>query len=190
MRPSACGAQLANTCFATIRCSSPFDFDVEVTHGDRMVQRLDIDAARVTAEQHRTAGLAHDLGELHGQHARPALDENAARLEETGLRHGEERPRKVAGVVGIIGDRPADRALRRLVVAEEPLKHVRGRGAPVARERPQFERGARELAQSPFLAGLPELRHRVMDLLDRAEEARRAFAAPGEALTQRVMGGV
>ena len=103
---------------------------------------------------------------------------------------GEEGPGEVVGVVSEIADRRADRAFGRLVVAEEALEHVGGRGAPIAGEGPQRYAGAHELAEGPFLAGLVEPRHGVVDLLERAEEPRRTLADPRKPLAQRVVGRV
>ena len=153
---------------------------VDMPHGGRMAGQVELDGARVAAEEHRSARLVDDLGELHRQHARAALDEHAARLEEAGLRDGEERPREVVGVVGVIADGRADRAFGRLVGAEEALEHVGGRGAPVAGERSQRHACAHELAEGPVLAGLVEPRDGVVDLLERAEEPRRTLADSAE----------
>ena len=80
---------------------------VHVPDEGRMTGSVELDRRNVPAEQNRSAGPGHRPGELHRQHPRSALDETAARLEESRLRHGEERPGQAARVVGVIADVPA-----------------------------------------------------------------------------------
>ena len=53
----------------------------------------------------------------------------------------------MAGIVGVVADVASDREFRRLVIAKEPLKNVRRRGAPVPGETAQPNPCAEKLAE-------------------------------------------
>src|SRR5208283_3286598 len=107
---------------------------------------VEIDSNRVAAEQGRSALLHHDLGELHRQDARAALDVPAAGFEEPALRQGVEGPGEMAGIVGVVAEVGGDRELRRLVVAEMTLENLGRRSAPIVVEAARLQESVNQFA--------------------------------------------
>src|SRR5208283_5776562 len=117
-------------------------FRVGVPHEGDTARAVEVDSIRHAAEQHRSALLHHDLGELHRQDARTTLDEAASGLEVPALRQSKEGPGEMAGIVGVVAEIGGDRELRRLVVAKMTLENLRRRSAPVLNEAARLQQSA------------------------------------------------
>ena len=156
-----------------------------VAHEGRAARRVGVDADRLASQENAASRLHHDLGELHAERARPALDEDAADAEESALRQREKRPPHAARIVGVIAEVAGDGELRRLVVAERARQHVVERGAPVADERAQRQGAAQQRADGAFFARPVQVDDARLHALHQGEQPIDSRPARGKATRHR-----
>ena len=160
-------------------------------HADGAAFVVEKDFVDRAARPRLAAFRLHHADQAPAQNARAPSDVGAAVRKEAALGNRVEHPPQPSGIVGVVTEVRCERKLRRLVVAEQPVEHLRQAQAHIPQQRPELQGQHRRVQKPPqAVVVFADHRHRLPDRCHPLEESVKSQPMPGEAGCQRLLGGV